>query len=134
MPAALLHSAIQFPALYSDPDKIFAFTLALTGQWFVSSVWSALSNASLVWVIVRQRSSSVTSTSFTRLLFLLAVADTVHSSMQNVNVYFVWQRATVGLLQCYHILAVFIVALNFSIVMMFVLSVDRLLSVVAPIW
>ena len=39
-----------------------------------------------------------------------------------------------GLLQCYHTTAPFLLALNNSVSMMFVLGADRLLSVVAPVW
>jgi Serpentine type 7TM GPCR chemoreceptor Srsx len=96
---------------------------------------STVSNGSLLWVIVRQRSKSAgNGSSFTRLLFLLTASDFTHSWAIVVCLWFVWQKETVGVLTCYYILGVFIVALNYSVASMLVMSADRLLSVVTPIW
>lgn len=97
---------------------------------------STVSNGSLLWVIVRQRSNSASAngSSFTRLLFMLTASDFVHSTSMAVSIFFVWRKATVDIHFCYHIIAVFVIALNYSIASMLMLSVDRLLSVVVPIW
>lgn len=124
---------VQFPSLYSSPSQTLVAALTLTGLAVIST-FSILSNGSLLWVILRQRSSSAGTNSFTRLLFLLTAADFIHSISSLIPPWFVWREQTVGVLACYHLLCPFLLALNYSMVAMLLLGVDRLLSVVAPIW
>lgn len=139
---------VQFPGIFTDPSQTLLVQLVVTVMWLFSG-WSTISNGALIWVTVRQRASHLAvisspgapaqqqrghMNSFARVLLLLAGADFGHSLCTNYTMWLVWRKQTIGLLPCYRIMAAGLFALDYSVAMTFVMSTDRLLSVVAPIW
>jgi hypothetical protein len=94
---------------------------------------SALFNFSLLWVILRAKDSKKDE-SFRQLLLIVSVNDFIKCFNPWPAYILLRLRRTIPLLGALYLQTPFIIALNNSSTMTFMLSLDRLLGTVAPVW